>query len=79
MNERGSLKIVKNDREENARKQRTQVGGTNNGERRTRKTKMLTTRKLDPSGCKRRYNTCGDFMTPYASRKQLTLACMHRL
>ena len=36
---RGSLKFVMNDREENVRKQRTQVGGTNNGERRKRKTK----------------------------------------
>ena len=41
---RGSLKFVKNDREENAIKQRMQVGGTNNGKRRKRKTKrkMLT-------------------------------------
>ena len=41
---RGSLKIVKKDRKENTRKQRTQVGGTNGGERRKRKTKrkMLT-------------------------------------
>ena len=39
---RGSLKFVKNDREENARKQRMQVGGINNGERRKRKTKLLT-------------------------------------
>ena len=37
---RGSSKFVKNDREENARKQRTQVGGKNNEERRKRKTKM---------------------------------------
>ena len=41
---RGSLKFVKNDREENARKQRMQVGGTNKGEKRKRKRKrkMLT-------------------------------------
>ena len=41
---RGSLKFVKNDREVNARKQRTQVGERNSGERRKRKTKrkMLT-------------------------------------
>ena len=44
-----------------------------------RKGKCSHTRKLDPSGCKRRYDPCGDVMTPYACRKQLTLACTHRL
>ena len=38
---RGSLKFVTNDREENARKQRMQVGGTNKGERRKTKTKCI--------------------------------------